>query len=99
MKSLVWKPEPHRAMARTDATPTRREPLPTPVAPAINTILAVRDHAPGEIEELTAEIQQLHQRLGVAYARKRLLEQLLNVIREAEDTAGVTPQQGMAVIR
>lgn len=69
-----------------------------PVAPAINTILAVREHAPAEIVELEAEIQALHQRLGVAYARKRLLEELLDVIRGA-DAKGSTPQTGMAVMR
>jgi len=44
------------------------------------------------------EIQNLHRRLGVAYARKRLLEQLLGVIRRAEADASAM-QGGMSVMR
>lgn len=69
-----------------------------PVAPALNTILAVREHAPAEIDELETEIQALHHRLGTAYARKRLLEQMLAVIRQADAERPAAPS-GMAVLR
>jgi hypothetical protein len=64
-------------------------------APAINTILAVREHAPAEIDELNALIQNLHHRLGVAYARKHLLEQLLTVIHESDGNRA----PGMSIVR
>jgi hypothetical protein len=69
-----------------------------PAVAALNTILAVREHAPAEIRELEAEIHALHGRLAVSHARKRLLEQLLCVIAEAD--AEPSPRQpGMAVVR
>ena len=83
MNSLPWHGDRSRAV---------------PVTPALNTILAVREHAPGEIEELELEIQGLHHRLGVAYARKRLLEQMLSVIQKA-DAEQPTLHAGMAVMR
>jgi hypothetical protein len=97
MYSLARKTEPYHTAVRADDVPTSRESRSAPVAPALNTILAVREHAPAEIEELETEILQLHQKLGVAYARKRLLEQLLNVIRNAD--AENPPRTAMAVMR
>jgi hypothetical protein len=97
MNSLVRKTEPHR-MTPHPAHTTFRSANPTPVAPGLNTVLAVREHAPAEIEELETEIQHLHEKLGVAYARKRLLEQMLSVIREADAERPVL-QSGMAVVK
>jgi hypothetical protein len=62
-----------------------------PAVPALNTILAVREHAPNEIAELEGEIRALQERLGAAYARKRLLEQMLHVIHQAEAAARAAP--------
>ena len=70
----------------------------TPATAALNTILAVREHAPVEIQELEAEIHALHNRLSVSHARKRLLEQLLDVISEA-DAERSSRQPGIAVLR
>lgn len=98
MKPLAWKTESPRPTARVDAPPNYREAGAAPATPAINTILAVREHAPAEIDELEGEIQQLHHRLGVAYARKRLLEQLLSVIRAA-DAENPPSRPGMSVLR
>ena len=98
MKSLQWNSELQRATPRSESATPERPVAHAPVPTAINTILAVREHAPAEIAELEMEIQNLHRRLGVAYARKRLLEQLLGVIRRAEaDSAGL--QGGMSVMR
>jgi hypothetical protein len=98
MKSLHWNSELHRATPRSEPATPERPVTPAPVPSAINTILAVREHAPAEIEELELEIQALHRKLGVAYARKRLLEQLLVVIRQSEaDSASL--QGGMSVLR
>ena len=66
-------------------------------APALNTILAVREHAPAEIDELDYEIRLLQHRLGVAHACKRLLERLLDVISQA-DGERVAPPAGTAVV-
>jgi hypothetical protein len=69
-----------------------------PPAAALNTILAVREHAPAEISELEAEIAALQQRLVQAAARKRLLEQLLETIQRSDDDAATRPG-GMRVVR
>jgi hypothetical protein len=98
MKSLHWNGEVQRATQRPEAPPPERPVTAAPVPSTINTILAVREHAPAEIEELEMEIQNLHRRLGVAYARKRLLEQLLSVIRQSESDHAAQ-QGGMAVMR
>jgi hypothetical protein len=98
MKSLHWNSELQRATPRSEPATPERPVTPAPVPSAINTILAVREHAPAEIAELEMEIQNLHRRLGVAYARKRLLEQLLAVIRRAEADAS-SMQGGMSVMR
>lgn len=98
MKSLHWNNELHRATPRSAPAVPERPVTPAPVPSAINTILAVRDHAPAEIEELELEIQALHRKLGFAYARKRLLEQLLCVIRQSEADASLQ-QGGMSVMR
>lgn len=98
MKSLQWNSELHRATPRSETAVPERPATPAPVPSAINTILAVREHAPAEIDELEMEIQTLHRKLGAAYSRKRLLERLLNVIREAESEAAAQPG-GMSVMR
>ena len=98
MKSLLWHGERRPAVARPDPMVHQRGTATVPVAPTINTILAVREHAPAEIDELETEIQALHHRLGAAYARKRLLEQLLAVIKQADAERPAAPT-GMAVVR
>lgn len=98
MGSFITKTEPNRKTPHAEQQPTFRSVRPTQVAPVLNTILVVREHAPAEIEELESEIRILHAKLGAAYSRKRLLEQLLSAIREA-DAAGPAPQSGMAVLR
>jgi hypothetical protein len=98
MKSLHWNSELHRATPRSEPATPERPVTHAPVPSAINTILAVREHAPAEIAELEMEIQNLHRRLGVAYARKRLLEQLLAVIRRSEADSASMPD-GMSVMR
>ena len=55
-----------------------------PVGPVINTIRAIKDHAPAEIAELEGTIQVLRKRLSMALARKNLLEELVAVIADAE---------------
>lgn len=97
MQSLVVSAQSSRDRTRAGAEGSAAVPAGV-VVPALNTILAVRDHAPAEIEELDALIQSLHHRLGVAYARRRLLEQLLAVIRDA-DAGGAAAIPGMAVVR
>lgn len=97
MKSLVQRTEPVRVATPADASHVQRSASLTPIAAGLNTILAVREHAPAEIEELEIEIGHLHQKLGAAYARKRLLEQLVLAIREADAERAAQP--GMAVVR
>ena len=97
MNSLLWNRERRPPVAHSDPAVQRRNVAMTPASPTLNTILAVREHAPAEIDELETEIQTLHHRLGVAYARKRLLEQLLAVIRRADAERPASP--GMAVVR
>lgn len=98
MKTLSWTSEAPRPVLRAE-TPGNFRPSPGALAaPSLNTILAVREHAPAEIEELEAEIQNLHYKLGAAYARKRLLEQLLSTIREA-DADRIKAPNGMAVMK
>jgi hypothetical protein len=70
----------------------------TPAASGLNTILAVRDHAPAEIDVLDAEIRALKERLAYACARKRLLEQLLAVIHQA-DAGWPSPCTPMTVVK
>src|SRR4030095_6119070 len=57
----------------------------------VNTIQVVLDHAPTEIAELEADIQNMQDRLREANARKQLLVQLLAVapIQVENPTAGV----------
>ncbi|HKS06271.1 MAG TPA: hypothetical protein VJR92_08170 [Gemmatimonadaceae bacterium] len=98
MKSLVPRSESVRAAVTAEAPHIQRSSSLTPVATGLNTILAVREHAPAEIEELETEIRHWHQKLGAAYARKRLLEQLLVVIHEADAERAAQPV-GMAVVR
>ena len=98
MKSLVHRTDSVRGAAPCDAPHIQRSASATPAASGLNTILAVREHAPAEIEELDVEIRHLHQKLGSAYARKRLLEQLLLVIHEA-DAERAAQSPGMAVLR
>lgn len=98
MQSLVQRPEPARAKVTAGLPLIQRSASLTPAATGLNTILAVREHAPNEISELETEIRHLHQKLGAAYARKRLLEQLLSVINEA-DAACATQPAGMTVVR
>ena len=98
MRSLLWQGERRPPVARPEPLVRPRVSGPAPVAPALNTILAVREHAPAEIDELESEIQNLHHKLGAAYARKRLLEQLLAVIRQA-DAERPAAATGMAVVR
>jgi hypothetical protein len=98
MKSILWQETRRPSGAHPDPAVHQRSTATTPVAPALNTILAVREHAPAEIDELETEIQALHHRLGAAYARKRLLEQLLAVIKQA-DAERPGAQSGMAVVR
>jgi hypothetical protein len=98
MKSLQWNSDLPRATPRSEPAVPERTVAPAPVPSAINTILAVREHAPAEIEELELEIQNLHRKLGAAYARKRLLEQLVAVIAQAETDAAALPN-GMSVLR
>jgi hypothetical protein len=86
--------EHDRALSTTLHRGVRR----TPPSPSLNTILAVREHAPPEIEELEQEIEALHARLAVAHARKRLLEELVRVINSADADRALT-QSGMAVVR
>jgi hypothetical protein len=86
-----------RNVMRPDSVVHQPTPSASVAAPAINTILAVREHAPAEIEELSVLIQTLHHRLGVAYARKHLLEKLLTVIHEADGATVST--SGLAVMR
>ena len=90
--------ETRQAMTRSCAPHHYRVAGSAPAASALNTILAVREHAPAEIEDLETEIHALQNRLTVSHARKRLLEQLLNVIAEA-DTEQPPRQAGMAVVR
>jgi hypothetical protein len=97
MKSLVQRNESVRIAAPVDAPLIPRSASLTPIAAGLNTILAVREHAPAEIEELETEIRHLHQKLGAAYARKRLLEQLVLAIREADAERATQP--GMTVVR
>ena len=90
--------EPRHAMTRSGSPHHYRVAGAAPATSALNTILAVREHAPAEIQELETEIHALHNRLAVSHARKRLLEQLLHVISEAD--AGQPPRQaGMTVVR
>jgi hypothetical protein len=86
-----------RAMGRAEAGNTPPE-APHNVGPGINTVLAVREHAPAEIDELELQIKSLHHRLGAAYARKHLLERLVAVIREA-DGLHTAAQPGIAIVR
>jgi hypothetical protein len=97
MRSLTWNAESPRPAVRSEP-PAQRPSTPALGAPTLNTILAVREHAPAEIEELETEIQTLHYKLGAAYARKRLLEQLLEVIRES-DADRTRLQSGMSVLK
>jgi hypothetical protein len=90
--------ESRHAMTRSGTPHHYRVAGAAPAASALNTILAVREHAPAEIQELEAEIHALHHRLAVSHARKRLLEQLLTVIADA-DAAHAPRQPGMAVVR
>lgn len=84
---------------RGSQTAQDRSPAaPGHASPGLNTILAVREHAPAEIGELDAEIRSLHCRLVAAHARKRLLEALLAVIREA-DAATPPGPASMSVVR
>jgi len=57
----------------------------------VNTIQVVLDHAPTEIAELEADIQNMQDRLREANARKQLLVQLLAVaqIQWQNQPAGV----------
>jgi hypothetical protein len=68
---------------------------------AINTILAVQEHAPAEILELEAIISTLQLKLNIAYARKRLLEQLVETIRDAAPAAQIATggQPPMVLVR
>ena len=87
---------PHAMMG----DPVRTTPAQvSPVVPALNTILAVRDHAPAEILELEQTIVTLRQRLDVAYARKRLLEQLVAVIRDADPATQHSPMPPISLVR
>lgn len=94
MQPRLVSTESSRQVSRVTAITPPPAPAPV-VAPAINTILAVREHAPAEIEELNAQIQSLHHRLGAAYARKHLLEQLLACINESDNTRS----PGMSIVK
>lgn len=50
----------------------------------INTVLAVRDHAPNEIAELDEEITALLARLTVARAKRAMLQDLLAITQSQE---------------
>lgn len=87
---------PTHVRPQLDSAPYAPVPAVTPPpAPALNTILAVREHAPAEIRELESEIATMQSRLAAAHARKRLLEELLRVITSAE----TPPNPGMTVVR
>jgi hypothetical protein len=96
---LVAIPDRHwrAAPPAADATASQRTGA-TPTVPGLNTILAVRDHAPAEIEVLESEIRVLKERLAYACARKRLLEQLLAVIQQA-DAGWPSPCAPMTVVK
>lgn len=97
MQPLLAEEAVRRLVRQTEPqvrTPTSPMPL---VGPSINTILAVREHAPSEIVELETEIRSLHVRLHAAHARKQILEELVAVIERAEtERMGGT---GLSVVR
>ena len=96
MNSLVWKTGSRRDTTRANPAMQHITTV-APVGRALNTILAVSEHAPAEISELAEEIRALHHRLGVAHARKKLLERLLEVIQQSDEESA--PHSGMSVMR
>jgi hypothetical protein len=84
VKSASWNGSATHSHTRIDSATSAVRVGASPSGSALNTILAVREHAPTEIGELDAEIKQLHHRLAAAHARKQLLEELLAVIEEAD---------------